>query len=1299
MASKTDITTRLRDVMQADRHRIRRLWKQAEKADDKRSGELKQEIESRIKDSHQKCEKRRAAVPKIILPSELPITEHAESIVEMIQSHRVLVLCGETGSGKSTQLPKLCLKAGRGIHGLIGHTQPRRLAARSLSSRIADELAVPLGSTVGFKIRFTDQTAPNTLIKLMTDGILLAETQSDRFLDHYDTLIIDEAHERSLNIDFLLGYLRRLLDQRPDLRIILTSATLDAEKFAKHFELQGKAAPIIQVSGRTYPVEVRYRPLMEEEISDDSNRPERDLLSAISDAVVELQSEGSGDILTFLPTEAEIRAATKRLRSSFASQIQRKELEILPLYARLGSKDQNRVFQTGGRCRIVLATNVAESSITVPGIRYVIDAGTARVSRYAPRTKVQRLPIEPISRASADQRAGRCGRLGPGICLRLYSETDYEGRDQYSTPEIRRTNLASVILQTESLKLGKISDFPFIDPPRPEAIRDGYKTLFELGAVDAHHRLIPLGKQLSRLPVDPRVGRMILAAKDLCCLADVLILASGLEIQDPRERPAEKQQAADEQHAKFADTSSDFMSLLKIWDFYHELKKKLSQSQLRKACLQNFLSYNRLREWADLHRQLHAICQSAKMRAGPRSDNYDAIHRALLTGLLSGVAFRTDKFEYTGAGGLKFNLWPGSGLFENRPDWILVNEIVETTKRYGRTAAKLQSNWIEPIAEHLVKRQVSDGHWHQKSQRPMAFEKVTLFGLPIVARRRIALGPRDPQTARRLFIEEGLVEENYTGNIEPLLRNQELLRHLGNEAAKSRDPDRIIDPHQLAQLYDERLPESVYDGGSLVKKLKSDPALAEQLTLIENDFFPENSASKTGHFPSSLDLGTMQLPLNYAFEPGNEADGVTLTVPVESLNQISSRQLGWLVPGLMKQRIIALIRSLPKPVRRQLVPAPDTAEKILTRLKYGEGDFYETVAGMLGDIASEKITAADFKISKLPDHLHMNLKVIDADAKTVAMGRDLGLLRRECGVASTGYTSIDHQDWNRDELQTWDFDELPESITFQRNQLDVVAYPAIMDLGQSAGLKLVDLKETAAYLSQLGLTRLAWIRCRKSLRSQVKWLPDRETWRVKSGGIITPEDFDDDLGLLLARLAFVDRQKIPRNAESWEKRFENDIEKIGIATQQVMKVLPKLFEEYHLVRLAREDQHKTSATMSRKDIQWQLKHLFPRHFLFQTPWLWLQHYPRYLKAIQTRFEKLSSGLSKDQELMNLLEPWVSKFVDRKEKQNLDGIVDPELAEFGWMLQEYRVSLWAQKLGTSVKVSPQRLEKQWAKTMD
>ncbi len=728
-------------TLAADRHRLRRRARSIQQAlkqkkpCDRNLARLADEIGRSV----ELRQKRLDGKPAVTFDGSLPINESHVEIKQAIAKHQVVVVCGETGSGKSTQLPKICLEMGRGIDGMIGHTQPRRIAARSVAARVAEELHCAVGQEVGFKIRFTDATNPRTYVKLMTDGILLAETQGDSFLNQYDTIIIDEAHERSMNIDFLLGYVKRLLPKRPELRLIITSATIDATRFSEHFATAAGPAPVIEVSGRTYPVEVRYRPLAGEDDGD-----EADLQRGVSDAVEELTAAGEGDILVFMPTERDIRETAQALRGrQISGSRMGKGIEILPLYGRLSTAEQNRVFQSHAQRRIVIATNVAESSLTVPGIHSVIDAGTARINRYSARSKVQRLPIEPISRASADQRKGRCGRLGPGICIRLYSEQDYLTRDEYTPPEIQRTNLAAVILQTVALKLGPIEEFPFLDPPKPIAIREGYKTLFELGAIDERDQLTDIGRKLSRLPVDPRVGRMVLAAQEENCLREVLIIAAALELQDPRERPVDKQQAADEAHEQFVHEESDFLSYLKLWDFYERLKADLSRNRLRKACQQNFLSYNRLREWQEIHRQLLRIVEQQKLKQQPRRDDYDAIHRALLTGLLSGLAFRSDTYEYTGAGGQKLHLWPGSGAFEKKPKWIVAAELVETGKRYARTVARVSPNWIEPLAEHLVTRAYSEPHWVAESGSAMVFEKVSLFGLPIIPRRRIPYGRVD----------------------------------------------------------------------------------------------------------------------------------------------------------------------------------------------------------------------------------------------------------------------------------------------------------------------------------------------------------------------------------------------------------------------------------------------------------------------------------------------------------------------------------------------------------------------------
>ncbi len=873
-------------------------------------------------------EARRRGVPPIRYDDELPVSARRGEIADVIRDNQVVVVCGETGSGKSTQLPKICLELGRGIEGLIGHTQPRRIAARSVAARIADELASPLGRDVGFKVRFAEALSPQTYIKLMTDGILLAETQGDPFLDQYDTIILDEAHERSLNIDFLIGYLKRLLSKRRDLRVIVTSATIDAARFAAHFATPHGPAPVVEVSGRTYPVEVRWRPPLADE---DGGEP--DLQQAVLAAVAEVAAIDQGDILIFMPTERHIHETVKTLRGQPLPGDRSGRLpEILPLYARLSMREQQRVFQPGGRRRVVIATNVAESSLTVPRIRYVIDPGTARISRYSPRSKTQRLPIEPVSRASADQRKGRCGRIGPGICVRLFAEEDYAARDAYTIPEIQRSNLASVILQTKALRLGPIERFPFLDPPKPEAVNDGYRTLVELGAIDAKGELTEVGRQLSHLPIDPRFGRMILAAAEESCLHEVLIIAAALAVQDPRERPLDKQEAADASHAAWADEQSDFIGYLKLWDFYHRLKSELSRNQLRKACRQNFLSFNRIREWLDVHRELLELVRQAGLSGGVergegrgeretkesttrrspsplsalpspfsahrvkhgRTDRgqYDSIHRAILTGLLSSLSNRGDGYEYAVAGGGKAVLWPGSGAFKQKPKWVVAAEIVETTRRYLRTCGQIDPRWIERIAAHLVRRTYHGVHWAPAHASAMALEKVTLFALTIVAGRRIPYGPIDPAMSRHLLIEQGLVE----GHIEPkpafLVKNQELAEELERLQAKLRRRDLLVPDFSRYEFYDRRVPADVYDGPTLAKWLNSEP---HALSMTRADLL-RHGLGELGEeqFPDVLSIRRLELPLDYRYEPGSEQDGVTLDVPIEALNQLApSRWAGW----------------------------------------------------------------------------------------------------------------------------------------------------------------------------------------------------------------------------------------------------------------------------------------------------------------------------------------------------------------------------------------------------------------------
>jgi ATP-dependent helicase HrpA len=843
---------------------------------------------------------RRAALPVPTFDDSLPISAHRDAIAAAIRAHQVVVVCGETGSGKTTQLPKICLSLGLGAAGLIGHTQPRRIAARSVAARIAAELQTTVGGQVGYKVRFSDRTGPNAFVKLMTDGILLAETQSDRPLEQYEVIILDEAHERSLNIDFLLGYLKRLLPRRPDLKLIITSATIDPERFSRHFD----RAPIVEVSGRSYPVELRYRPLT----ADDEDERDRDLQQAILDAVDEVWREGPGDILVFLSGEREIRETAESLRKHHPPNT-----EILPLYARLSSAEQNRVFQPHGRPRIVLATNVAETSLTVPGIRYVIDPGMARISRYSPRGKIQRLPVEKISQASANQRAGRCGRVMAGVCVRLYAAEDFQSRPAFTDPEILRTHLAAVILQMSALNLGRPEEFPFVDPPDSRQIGDGFRLLFELRAVDERWRITELGRQLAKLPVDPRLGRMLLAAQRESCLREVLVIVAALAIQDPRERPLDKQQAADEKHRRFRDEHSDFMALLKLWDYYHEQARQLSKNQLRNLCQADYLSFVRMREWHDLHRELLGRATEMGMRLNDEAAPYDSLHRALLTGLLGHLGLKQEENAYLGARGRNFYLYPGSGLFKKRPRWVAAAELVETTRLYARTVARIEPEWVEGLAEHLLKRSYAEPHWEKRSAQVAAFERVTLYGLPIIANRRVNYGPLDPALAREVFIRHALVEGEFHCKAQFFQHNRQLLAELEELEIRARR-DLTADEEALYRFYDARIPEGIYSGPTFETWRKQVERENPRLLFLDRAaLLAEAGPAADGErFPDHLDLDGLQLPLAYRFEPGAEDDGVTLTVPLAAVNQVDPKRLDWLVPGLRAERMAALLKSLPK---------------------------------------------------------------------------------------------------------------------------------------------------------------------------------------------------------------------------------------------------------------------------------------------------------------------------------------------------------------------------------------------------
>jgi len=1366
--------------MPADRHRLRKEFRAIRDAEkrrqpvDRRLARWKQELQRSIA----LYKGRRAGVPTIRFDEDLPVSQRRDEIAVAIRDHQVVIVCGETGSGKSTQLPKICLTLGRGIERLIGHTQPRRIAARSIAARIAEELGTPLGHHVGYKIRFADATSPNTYIKLMTDGILLAEIQSDPLLDQYDTIILDEAHERSLNIDFLIGCLKRILPKRRDLKLIITSATLDADRFAKHFATAAGPAPVVEVSGRTYPVETRWRPIERDEEGDE---PDPD--DALFDAVAELASLGPGDILIFMPTERDIHGTAKDLRGrKIPGVYSGRTTEILPLYARLSIQEQQRIFQPHAGRRIVIATNVAESSLTVPGIRYVIDPGTARISRYSPRTKTQRLPIEAISRASADQRAGRCGRIGPGVCVRLYSEEDYQGRERFTPPEIQRSNLAAVILQMKAFRFGQIESFPFLDPPRADAIRDGYKTLVELGAFDEHYELTELGRQLSRLPVDPRIGRMILAARDENCLSEVLVIAAALEIQDPRERPLEKQEAADECHAQFADPDSDFLGYLKLWDFYHQLKGRLSRGQLRKACRQNFLSHNRMREWTDIHLQLLDFVGEAGLRPGPpvvaglpteprrgretraepltglrpgqRRDEYEPIHRAILTGLLSSVAMCGESGQYSVAGGGKALLWPGSGIASGKPWWVVAAEVVETGRRYLRCCAKIQARWVEPIAAHLVKRSYSDIHWDRDSASAVAMEKVSLFGLTLVSGRRVRYGPIDPAASRELLIQHGLVEGEMDRPPEFLVHNQKLMEEMEQLQAKLRRNDLLLGPWARYEFYDRRIPPDVYDGPRLTKWLHSahrkDPRV---LHMTKADLVQEDAAEvPPEQFPDSIPVERMELPLDYQFEPGAEEDGVTLVVPQEALSQLDPQQLGWLVPGLLEARITALIRSLPKTIRRLLVPAPDTARRALEELRFGEGDMREAVSRVLSRIAGQRISPHDFEEDKVPDSLRMNLRVVDAEGNPLAHGRDVDAVRRQLGMeAAAAVSALDDPQWNRDGLVTWDLDELPEEVELRRGGLCFKAYPMLVDRQQSVSLRLTDSRERAASETRHGLRRLFVLAESRRLQEQVHWMPGLDQMLLNAGSL---RNFDlrQELAELVADRAYLGgrvattplsrpgrgaggegalrsgrgaggdgapcataSQKqcpspqpqglaesvahcpLPRSAAEFKGRLKAGRERLGLAVQEVMDLVGPLLEAYHQARLALEQAAGPKWAYAAADVREQLDRLITPGFLTRTPWEWLKHFPRYLRAIPIRLDSLrSGGLARDRKHTKEIQALWQAYCDRARQHQESGIFDPELALYRWMLEEYRISCFAQRLGTAIPVSARRLERQWEK---
>ena len=1282
----------LQHCLLKDRHRFRQRLHglQRRLREGKPIDQSVQKLTAQMEASIVELGQRRSALPVPDYPEELPISQRREEIAHAIRDNQVVIICGETGSGKTTQLPKICLSLGLGASGMIGHTQPRRIAARSVASRIAQELNSELGSLVGYKVRFNDRVGPNAAVKLMTDGILLAETQGDRFLQQYEVLIIDEAHERSLNIDFLLGYLHRLLPKRPDLKLIITSATIDPERFSKHFS----DAPIIEVSGRSYPVDVLYRPL----ISTDEDERDRDMEQAILDAVDEIsrfdRGHLAGDILIFLSGEREIRETAESLHKHKLDNT-----EILPLYSRLSAAEQNRVFQTDSKRRIVLATNVAETSLTVPGIRYVIDPGEARISRYSHRSKVQRLPIEPVSQASAAQRAGRCGRVAPGVCIRLYSEEDFQNRPEFTEPEILRTNLAAVILQMCHLGLGEAVDFPFIEPPDRKMINDGFKLLFELHAVDDDHRITELGRQLAKLPIDPRLGRMILAARDEGCLQEALVITSALAIQDPRERPLDHQQAADEKHRRFRHDKSDFLALLNLWNYYHEQAQELSKNKIRKLCRDEFLSFVRMREWRELHQQLHTLVSEMGMRVNQQPADYNGTHRALLTGLLGHVGFKQEEQIWLGARGRKFYIFPGSGLFKKGPKWLMAAELVETTRLYARTIARIDPAWIEKLAPHLVKRSYSEPHWEKRAGQVAAKERVMLYGLPIVVERRVNFGPIDAYTSREIFIRDALVGQDIFCKGAFLEHNRNLIAEVEALEAKGRRRDLLTDEEALYRFYDERIPQNVYSTPKFERWRKQAEQDNPGLLFFDRDLLfanapPQDTATL---FPDYLDIDGMQLPLSYVFEPGTTDDGITLTVPLAALNQIDPRRLEWLVPGLLHERMAALLKSLPKALRKHFVPVPNYVDILLETLTAGNTSLTEAMTEQLAKVTGAKIAEDAWNFDVIPEHLTMRLKIVDPDGKHLAVGRDLEDIQKSLrGEAEQTFAALPTPEFEREQVRDWDFNELPEQVEFIRNGVTLKGYPALVVEETGLALRLLDSAQKAEQALRQGLRKLISNKLRDKIKYLKRNLPNLQTMSLHYISVGTQDQLREDLINAILDRAFFADETLPRNRAAFEQCFERGRNQLMEVANEVCDSVAKVLAAHHNVRKRLNGKLPSSWHEAVLDIREQLDNLVFPGFVSETPYQWLQHLPRYLRAIELRVEKLSYSPDKDrQRLSDIARLW-DNCKKRWAKNQEYGRHDPELEKFRWMLEELRVSQFAQELKTVLPVSVKRLEAQWQK---
>ncbi|MFZ3159211.1 MAG: ATP-dependent RNA helicase HrpA [Rhodoferax sp.] len=1339
---------------------------------------------------------------KIEFPESLPVSARREEIMAALAAHQVIIVCGETGSGKTTQLPKIALALGRGLCNypktlpdgrpaprgkLIGHTQPRRIAASSVAKRIAEELNTTPGDVVGYKVRFQDRLGRDASVKLMTDGILLAETQTDPLLKAYDTIIIDEAHERSLNIDFLLGYLKQILPRRPDLKVIVTSATIDAERFAEHFSSRKGSAPIIMVSGRMFPVEQRYRPF--EEARD------YDLNNAIADAVDELWRDAhhSGDILVFLPGEREIREAADHLRGHLSHQPLFRNAEVLPLFARLSQAEQDRIFDGHSGRRIVLATNVAETSLTVPGIRYVIDAGTARMKRYSFRSKVEQLLVEPISQSSANQRAGRCGRVANGICIRLYDEKDFNSRPKFTDPEILRSSLAGVILRMKSLHLGVVEDFPFIEKPSGRAIADGYQLLNELGAVDDANELTATGQELAKLPLDPRVGRMILEARTREALDEVLVIASALSVQDVRDRPMEAQQQADQAHAKFDDEKSEFSGYLKLWKWLDAAKggqqinshpsHKLSNRQYEQLLRQNFISMRRVREWRDIHSQLHTVVAEHKWRLNTLPASYEQLHLSMLAGLLGNIGYKLETEgggggEYLGARGIKFYPHPGAHLVKKPGRWIVAAELVETTRLFGRGIAAIEPQWLEQVGGHLLKKQLLDPHWEKKSAEVNALERATLYGIVVYSSRRVNYGRVDLVGAREIFIREALVNGQWDCKWPFLAANHKLIGQVEDLEHKARRQDVLIDDELIYAFYDQQLPADVCSGYSFdawyrdackkpevlmpMPERGAAPAGNSKLLLLTREELMRHEAAgiTTQSFPKTVRLGGVDCAATYLHEPGDARDGLTVTVPLFVLNQVNEERCEWLVPGMLKDKIQALLKTLHQRPRSRLVPLPESARKMAETLNapelFGHGALLNAVLKLVRAATAVDVVRADIKVDMLSPHFFMNFRVVDEHGRQLGAGRNLGALKAELGAKARGafqalaglklgqgaggpppQTPTAHADSRSTEVDptnaiksqardsgnpglrvgarndkpgngqltsqrytAWTFGELPELLEIQKGGQTLIGYPGLIDAGDAVTLEVFDEPDVAAAKHRAGLRRLFALQIRDALKYLEKNVPDLQKMAVSymqvgknpdgSGSGGTLEELREQIIQVALDRAFL-LDPLPTDEFAFKKRIDEGRGRLTLIATEVARLAAAILAEYALA--ARKIKDTKNAPQATQDAAQQLVRLMPRRFLSVTPWVNLHHFTRYLKAITARLDKYRADPARDAARLKELQPLEQRYARLLTERK--GVVDERLQEFRWLLEELRVSFFAQELRTPQPVSVKRLEKAWA----